>query len=228
MPLGTVQRLYGLDGQVTQATVQVSSMDQVQPVATQLGTILDTGKVDIVTEEQILAVANQALQGVQGSTQTGLIVAVLAAGLVIVFAVILVVRERKKEIGILKAIGASNTHVVGQFAVEIFTLSLASAVLAFGVLALAGQTIAGQFALRGVGGPGGGFGRFAGGFAGNFGGGGLAVGGGAGQAVASASGLSIDSLLIVLLLGIVLAVLASIIPAWQVARTKPAEVLRFS
>lgn len=233
MPLGTVQRLYGLESQITQATVQVSSMEQVQSVAAQLGTILDLNNVDIVTEEQIVAAANRTLQGVQGSTQTGLIVSALTAALVIVFAVILVVRERKKEIGILKAIGASNSHVVGQFAVEILTLSLASAVVAFGVLAVAGQTIAGQFALRGLGqgpgGPGGGFGRFAGGFAGRFGG--AAEGGTLGQAnqvLTSSAGLSIEALVVVLGLGVLLAVLASLIPAWQVARIKPAEVLRFS
>ncbi|MEA2575910.1 MAG: putative transport system permease protein [Chloroflexia bacterium] len=225
MPISTVQRLYQLEGQVTQATVQVNSMEQVQPVADQLGKVLDVNNVDIVTDAQIIEATNRSLQGVQGSTQTGLIVSVLTAALVIVFAVILVVRERKKEIGILKAIGASNTHVIGQFAVEILTLSLASALVAFGVLAVAGQTIASQFALRGPG-QGGGFGRFAGGFAGNFAGVGAA--GRAGNVLASSSGLSVEALVLVLGLGVVLAVLASVIPAWQVARIKPAEVLRFA
>jgi putative ABC transport system permease protein len=61
----------------------------------------------------------------------------MTGALVIVFAVFLIVRERTREIGVLKALGASSWHITGQFAVEVLVLSGISAVLAAALLAFA-------------------------------------------------------------------------------------------
>ena len=63
----------------------------------------------------------------------------------------LIVRERTREIGALKALGASRWHVVGQFGVEVLVLSGIAAVVATGLLALAGPAIAATFDLSGSG-----------------------------------------------------------------------------
>ena len=50
----------------------------------------------------------EALGAVQRNTLGGLVAALITGALVIVFAVFLIVRERTREIGVLKALGASS------------------------------------------------------------------------------------------------------------------------
>jgi ABC-type antimicrobial peptide transport system permease subunit len=45
-------------------------------------------------------------------------------GVLISFVMVLITKERVREIGTLKAIGASDTEVVGQFLAEVFALTL--------------------------------------------------------------------------------------------------------
>jgi len=143
---------------------------------------------------------------------------------VIVFTVLIMVRERSTEIGTLKAIGASHWQVIRQFWGEVLALSGLAAIIAARLLAALGPTISSMFKVSsittsnmgGFGGPGG--------------------GGGPGDMFTSASQLgtiqlsaatlNVQTLLIILGFGIGLAMLASVIPAWYVAHIKPALVLR--
>src|SRR6185369_4949807 len=53
-----------------------------------------------------------ALQGIQGIALTGMVVTLGAAAVITFLVMVMVVRERRREIGVLKAIGASNAKVL--------------------------------------------------------------------------------------------------------------------
>jgi putative ABC transport system permease protein len=131
-----------------------------------------------------------------------------------------------KEIGILKAVGASNWHVTAQFGIETAVISVVAAVLgALATFPLA-QTVANGLVSDSsvAAGPGGGPG------------GGPGDGGGPGflRGAEAASGLlgdvkvavSPEVFLYAIVIAAGLAVIASAIPAWYVGRVRPAEVLR--
>ncbi len=220
LPVKTAERLFNLSG-VTSVTAYADSLNDVDNVASKLRSELGSG-VSVVTQKDIVSNTENALSGTENSIKGTLIASVIVAALIITFTVFLIVRERNQEISILKAIGASNWRVVSQFAVEILTFSVVAAVVAAVLLLVLGQPLASIFSIvssggggRGGFGGGGGFVRFGGGFGG---------GGRFGNPLNSP--LTPESLLILLALGVALAVLASVIPAWYVARLKPARALR--
>jgi putative ABC transport system permease protein len=75
---------------------------------------------------------------------------------------LMIVRERRREIGVLKAIGSSNIRIVGQFVTEALTLTLAGSVIGAGGVLLSTPSQAPHHQLRRRrrrSGPGGGFTR---------------------------------------------------------------------
>jgi cell division protein FtsX len=81
---------------------------------------------------------------VQRNKLGGLIAALITGALVIVFAVFLIVRERTREIVVLKALGPPSWRVIGQLGAEVLGLSGIAAVVATGLLlrlAYEGRTV---------------------------------------------------------------------------------------
>jgi ABC-type antimicrobial peptide transport system permease subunit len=224
IPLAIMQNVFAVNG-VDSITVYAQSYEQVNAVATRIRSALGS-EYDVVTQASTYASTINALNTAQNSIRLALIVAIITATLVIIFTVFITVRERTTEIGTLKAIGASHWQVIRQFWGEVLALSVVAAIIAVALLATLGPIISQAFnvstpAATASSGPG----RFAGG---PFGGGRALF---ASQAAnlnvhLSSATLNAQALLIIVGLGMGLAVLTSIIPAWYVAHIKPAEVLR--
>lgn len=223
VPLAAMQSVFSLTG-VDSITVYAQSYEQVDALATRLRSTL--GKAyDVVTEASTYTSTINALNTAQNSIKLALIVAIVTATLVIIFAVFITVRERTIEIGTLKAIGASHWQVIRQFWGEVLALSVVAALIAVGLLATLGPVISNAFNVSTPAATTTTPGRFGGGFF------------GAGRALfaspvanlnvhLSSATLNAQALLIIVGLGMGLAILTSVIPAWYVARIKPAEVLR--
>lgn len=122
--------------------------------------------------------------------------------------VVLVVRQRVKEIGIMKAIGVSNWQIGFQFSLETAAISVVATILGVFISVLFGQRVANSLV-----GPaivnGNGIGGIVGGTIG-----GIRV------------AVSPDVKLIAFGTAVILAIIASMIPVWYIARVRPADVLR--
>jgi putative ABC transport system permease protein len=222
MPISTVQRLYNLDG-VTSVTVQADDVSNVDTVVTEIRSVFDENTADVVTATDMYARIGSSITNAATSSQTGMIVSFIVAAAVILLAVLLVVRQRVREIGVLKAIGASNWRIGMQFGLETLILSVAAAVVGTGFTFVFAQRVADLFTSSGSsrtnpfgggfgGGPGGGFGGGMGVISGNIGGIHVAI--------------SPEIFIIALGVALVLALIASVVPVWYIARVRPAEVLR--
>ncbi|MCH8920950.1 MAG: ABC transporter permease [Chloroflexi bacterium] len=218
MPLITVQRLFDSEGELTLATVRVDTVENVDAVADAITETLGEDTVDVVTEASRFESISAPVADAEDSSQIALIAALVASATVILFSVGLVARQRVKEIGIFKAIGASNWHVTAQFGIEAAVISVIAALIgALATFPLA-QTVANGLVSdpAAPAGPGG--------FAGPAGAQLQGAGGFLGDVDVA---VSPEVFLYALGIAIGLAVIASIIPAWYVGRVKPAEVLRY-
>src|SRR5256885_1408005 len=223
VPLATMQKVFGVKG-VDSITAYAANYEQVETVATRLRNALGK-QYDVVTQDAQYNNVFSALGATQNTIQLALIISVSIAVVVIIFAELMLVRERSIEIGILKAIGASHLQVLRQFWAEIVTLSGSAAVLAALLLATLGTTISQRFDISPPSSPGASSGP-------------VMTGGPGGQIFqtpsnpnlsnihVAAATLNAQTLLIILGLGIGLALLTSVIPTWFVSHIKPAEVLR--
>jgi putative ABC transport system permease protein len=186
---------------------------------------------DVTTQEAQFDVISAPLTDAQDSSKLAMWAALFASAAVILFSIGIVSRQRIREIGILKAVGASNWHVIGQMTVETAFISVMAAVL--GALAtfplaqkvadgLVSEPAAAGPRLIGEGGPPGG------GFAGPIGNA-VVNGGDAGGGVLGGVNVAVSPEIFVYALAIAigLALIATIIPAWYVGRVRPAEVLRY-
>lgn len=226
MPLATVQNLTSQTGAVTQLLVNADSSDNVAGVVNSIKSALGSA-VDVTSEQQRAADSASQLSSISNLATTGVIGATIASAVIVLLTMTMIVRERKREIGVIKAIGGTNFKVIAQFMTEALTLTIIGGIigLALGV-AVSGSITQGlvdsqanstptmQRSISGPGGEGlsGGIRRF----------GGTATRGL--QAVTSsvtpatiAGGIGLTLLI---------AIIGSAIPAWLIARIRPAEVLR--
>lgn len=128
LPLATEQRLSGQTGDLTSIIVNVASVADVssttKDIQQTLGSVADVTN-SAAQAQQII----QPLQNIQSISLYSLIGAIAAGAVIILLTMIMIVRERRKEIGVLKAIGASNASVIIQFIIESVTLTLMGAVI---------------------------------------------------------------------------------------------------
>ena len=232
MPLGTMRELMGVDDWVSSATIYVDSVDDLELVVADITKTLGEGRVVVTSGLESMERLTEPLEALRSTSNAGLVAALGGAGGVILLAMFVLVRERSREIGILKAIGASGRQVVTQFSAEALAVSVVAAVLGFALAVASAETVAAEFfdptpqaaqvgASSGIHQAGGG------GWQNHQGGGGFFD---SRLSAASLGPLDIsvspDLLLYALVGAVVLSILGSILAAVYIARLRPAEVLR--
>lgn len=140
MPLKTVQTLSNQAGAVTSITLTVNSIENVNSVTSAAQKVLGTS-ADVTNASAQAQTAIEPLKNIQTISLYSLIGSVVAGSIIIFLTMIMIVRERRREIGVLKAIGATNRTIVTQFGVEALTLTACGAVVGIVFGAIAGNPI---------------------------------------------------------------------------------------
>ncbi len=235
LPLSTTQKSFDMEGQLSQVYVTVDSMPNVEGVILSLQNLLGEGADVYASGEANLARVTEAMDMVRGTTGVGLWLALGTCGLVIFFTMLLTVRERQREIGVLKAIGSSNSDLLSGFAWEATALALIGVVVGLVLFMTVGQYFASSLMARIITQPAGVEGMIGGGMGGGRGGlssmqniarysmqGGLITSQLGDVTVSFSVSLLLRSLVTALGLGL----LGGLIPALYALRLRPAEVLR--
>jgi putative ABC transport system permease protein len=230
-----LQRLSSQVGDVTSATATVNSIDNIGSATTAIKSSLGSA-ADVVNEQTTAETAVAPLESVKTISLYSLIGALIAGAIIILLTMVMIVRERRREIGVMKAIGASNLTTMFQFISEAVTLTLLSLVVAL-IIGIFGASPITKVLVNNsessstsqtatTGGTGGGFG------------GGTTRTGGTRRGLSNLSSTSVTNIktikadigLSILAYGVgaavVIAVIGSAIPAFLISKVRPAEVMR--
>lgn len=213
-------------GYVTNFMVFAENVTEVEDIANQISLMFPKLTVSINANlvysiiqmqtqiEQDLQIAQSVMSQIQdtGTMEIAVVIAVDTA--IVLFIMLYTVRERTREIGTLKALGAGNLTVLGQFMVEGILLSFIAGLVGLAIGTFGATSLAGLL---------------------------LPAPTQAGNSTISSTGVSLDKAtsasisvnitpeLIIFGLGIavILGALGSLYPAWRAARTRPAEAMRY-
>lgn len=123
MSLSALQRLSDQSGDVTSATVTVDSIDNIDTAVSSIKSALGD-KADVTNNQENAKQTIAPLENVKSISVFSLIGALVAGAIIILLTMMMIVRERRREIGVMKAIGSSNLKTVFQFMSESVTLTL--------------------------------------------------------------------------------------------------------
>ncbi|MBD3388374.1 MAG: FtsX-like permease family protein [Candidatus Altiarchaeales archaeon] len=128
VPLSTMQDLED-DDKITQLKVKVDEVENVEPIQQEISDMFDTVRafsaITLVRSlESTLGTITMAVYGIGA-------VSIIVGGIGIMNTMIMSVMERRREIGVMKAIGATTTNILMQVLEESAVLSLIGGFIGF-------------------------------------------------------------------------------------------------
>ncbi|MBI4273982.1 MAG: FtsX-like permease family protein [Rhizobiales bacterium] len=150
LPIDTFRAIYGIDRGISWVFVRVDSVENVAIVAERLrATVGDVADI-LVPRSAAVFTATTSRTVLQLVGAAGLVAITLMA-IVVFFVLVMQVRERTREIGTLKAIGAANGRIVAQFFTEAVSLSLLGGAVGLAIFLIVGDAAVSRLFALGVG-----------------------------------------------------------------------------
>ncbi len=131
-PLSVVQDLQddSSAGELSSIAIVVGSVDEFDALRSDLAGIVDPEQYSLNTTEESFQQISEPVETMRNTSLVVMAVGMAVVGAIMVLLMILVMRGRLREIGILRAIGAKSRTVVSQFALETLGIALVAVVIA--------------------------------------------------------------------------------------------------
>jgi putative ABC transport system permease protein len=141
VPLGVAQDAFAAPGQVSSLSVTATDAEAVPDVVAALKRTLGED-ADVIANQSAARQAADSLQAAAANSRLGATAAGIVGAVIVAITMVLVTRERRAEVGVLKALGAANADVGWQFAVEALGVALLGGLAGVGLAAVFGEGLA--------------------------------------------------------------------------------------
>jgi ABC-type antimicrobial peptide transport system permease subunit len=145
LPYGPAKAAYNISG-INVVYVIATSSYTVDYVVEDLRNLLATDEYDITsvasTTESTISSIQESMDAISSSSEFGAWISIATAGAVMTFVMVLVGRERTKEIGVLKALGFSDLKISTQLLTESVAFSLIGLVVGVAIALVFAPSIA--------------------------------------------------------------------------------------
>jgi ABC-type antimicrobial peptide transport system permease subunit len=132
--------------QIQQINVKASSTEALPQAVNQIKSQLDTnhgGEKDavVLSGDELSRPTSQFFYAIAATMTAVAAISLVVGGIGIMNIMLVSVAERTREIGIRKALGASNGHIITQFLIESLAMSIGGGIIGFGVGYLLGFVV---------------------------------------------------------------------------------------
>jgi putative ABC transport system permease protein len=203
LPLGTAQDLLALDGEVHEIAVIVHKLSRVDKTARELTRRINDPRLAVEPWQVFAKSFYEAMRADKAGMWVMLLVIVVIVAVGVLNTVLMAVLERRREYGLLKAVGTKPRQIVRLVLLEVMILSLISIAIGAG-LGLVANAILSHYGIK--------IGE------------GLTYGGMVFDTMKSE--INVRSFTIPAVTVIICAALVSLFPAVKAARTEPAKTMR--
>lgn len=135
IPLSEAQEFYGSPDMVSSLILLTHRIGNVDQVADQLASRLDTSRYEIMTYEELIPTLLESKALDEASSKIIMYILYILIGFGILGTVMMMIRERQYEFGVLKAIGMKSRQMISMVFLEVQAMGLVG-VLAGMILAL--------------------------------------------------------------------------------------------
>jgi len=197
LPLSVAQKIFDQEGYISYIGVQ---MDDLSKTDFYKSAIIEKGNLAVNTNDQLLEAVMQILGSVEGTLQAVAGVSLIAAAFGIINTMMTAIYERRREIGILRSMGAKRSDIFKIFLIESGIYGLLGGI--FGSLAgILASLYAAPFLLSGF----------------------------SGIMKGATPEASIDpaSIAFAIIFALIIAVVSGLYPAWKAANMTPVEAISY-
>lgn len=140
----TANTMKGQSDVLDSATYTLSNPEKLDSFVKDVESEIDTDTYSVISSNEIYKQMLSPLNNISSIAQNIVILVALAGAVILTLIIILSIRERRYEIGVLMSLGENRLKIIGQFFTELFLVTLVSLVIASFAGNLVGNALGNQ------------------------------------------------------------------------------------
>ena len=142
--LSAANAMKATTNQISSATYAMSNPADADSFVKKANALVNNSKFEVSKDDQAYQNVKTSLNNVAGFARNIVLLVAIAGAIILALIVMLMVRERRFEIGVLMSLGESKIKIVAQFFTELFMVMIVSVVVASAAGGIVGNVVGQQ------------------------------------------------------------------------------------